>query len=339
MEGHWQLALKGMAAEPVIVKEVPSTLQGQERLDRFLASVLEISRSQVKRLIEEGFVSVNGKEAKASSKVKRGDVIRVSLPPPSPPRLEPEPMELEVLYEDDELMVIAKPPGLVVQPGAGHPSGTLVNALLARCPTLLSVGGGQRAGLVHRLDKDTSGVIVIAKTDRAHALLAAQFKERTVHKEYLALVYGVMPKEKGVVELPLGRDRKDPKKISSRTRRPKEARTHWEVLAWFEGTTWLKLRPETGRTHQIRVHMAAIGHPVVGDPMYGGRGRWKGMRPGKERDVLARVTRQLLHAWKLSFIHPGIMEKMSFTAPLSQDIADVLEEIGLDSSPWRSKQP
>lgn len=307
----------------------------EDRLDRFLARNLQVSRTQVKHLIDQGLVCLNGRPARAGARLRPGDLLEVSISPPSPSRLEPELMDLPILYEDEEILVLDKPPGLVVQPGAGHHSGTLVHALLARCPSIGSVGGPERAGLVHRLDKDTSGVMVVAKTDRTHSNLSLQFKERKVSKDYLALVYGLVKERQGSVELALGRDLRDPKRISPRSRRTREARTRWEVLVWLGEVTWLVAKPETGRTHQIRVHLSSMGHPVVGDRLYGGRSRWKGLAPGPARDALAQVNRQLLHAWRLCFEHPEKGARVSFQAPIPQDMALILKSLGLDPSPWK----
>lgn len=315
-------------------------VQGREdRLDRFLARELDVTRSQVKRLIQEGRVLLNGKPARPSSWVEAGALVQVCLPPPTPSGLEPEPMELDILYEDQELLVLNKQAGLVVHPGAGHLRGTLVNGLLAHCPAIRGVGGLERAGLVHRLDKDTTGAMVVAKTERAHRLLSLQFKERRVRKDYLALVWGLVGEERGVVELSLGRDPRHRLRISTRSRRSREARTAWEVMARLGRTTWLRARPETGRTHQIRVHLASMGHPVVGDPLYGGKTGWKALSPDEGREVLGKVERQLLHAWRLCFDHPLSGERLCFQAPIPNDLACVLQGLGLDPSPWRESLP
>lgn len=307
----------------------------EDRLDRFLARELNMTRSQLKRLIQDGHVLLNGKLARPSSWVEAGALVQLSLPPAVPSALEPEPMELEIIYEDEEVLVLNKQAGLVVHPGAGHLRGTLVNGLLAHCPGIRGVGGFERAGLVHRLDKDTTGAMVVAKTERAHRSLSLQFKERKVSKHYLALVWGLVPQDRGLVELSLGRDLRDRLRISTRARKAREARTGWEVLARLGRVTWLKARPETGRTHQIRVHLACMGHPVVGDPLYGGKTRWKTLSPGKDREVLEKVERQLLHAWRLCFHHPLTGEGLCFQAPIPDDLAWALQALGLDPSPWK----
>lgn len=307
----------------------------EDRLDKFLARELNMTRSRVKKLIQEGHVLLNGKPARPSAWVEAADLVQVYLPPASPSGLEPEPMELAIIYEDEELLVLNKQAGLVVHPGAGHPRGTLVNGLLAHCPGIRGVGGLERAGLVHRLDKDTSGAMVVAKTEKAHRLLSLQFKERRVAKDYLALVWGLMREDKGLLELSLGRDPRDRLRISTRSRRTREARTVWEVLARLGKTTWLKAKPETGRTHQIRVHLASMGHPVVGDSLYGGKSGWKALCSGEDRQVLGKVGRQLLHAWRLCFDHPLSGKRVCFQAPIPDDLAWVLQALGLDPSPWK----
>jgi 23S rRNA pseudouridine1911/1915/1917 synthase len=298
---------------------------GSDRLDRFLVGQIPaLSRSQIRRLILSGNVLLNGTEAKAGARLRPHDRVEVRIPSSPPSALEPQPIPLDVLYEDPWIIVLNKPPGLVAHPGPGHPSGTLVNALLAHCPALESVGGPQRAGLVHRLDKDTSGVMVVGKTDEAHRELARQFREHSVEKAYVALVHGIPRRPSGTVRLPLGRDPRDRQRISTRTRKPRAATTHWEVMRRFPHCALLRVRPETGRTHQIRVHLAAIQHPVVGDPLYGSRSRVRQI-PGRElRNSLMAVSRQLLHAESLAFRHPQEGERRAFRAPYPTDLAEIL---------------
>jgi 23S rRNA pseudouridine1911/1915/1917 synthase len=290
----------------------------------------DLSRSQIKRLIIAGNVLLSGKRVKAGALIRPGDWVEVRIPPSAPSHLEPEPIPLAILYEDSWLLAVDKPPGLVVHPGPGHPTGTLVHALLAHCPALDSVGGHQRAGLVHRLDKDTSGVMVVAKTTLAHRHLACQFKERTVEKEYLALVHGRLRDSSGTVDLSLGRDPGDRKRISVRSRTPRPAITHWQVLTWLPHTTLLRLRPQTGRTHQIRVHVATLGHPVVGDALYGSRSIARQVSREDVRSALLRVSRQLLHAERLSFDHPDGSGRISFRSPLPSDLVEILTDLGLE---------
>jgi len=265
-------------------------------------------------------VSVNGERAKAGAFLRPGDRVAVSRPPSPPSQLQPEAVEFQILYEDPWIVVLNKPPGLVVHPGPGHPCGTLVHGLLARFPALEAVGGRERAGLVHRLDKDTSGVMIVAKTSEAHISLARQFKERTAHKDYLALVHGVPRQTSGSISIPLGRDRWDRKRISPRTSRAREAVTHWRVWGVFTGCALLQVRPETGRTHQIRVHLAAIHHPVVGDSLYGP----KGTPVGGRKVGPPAASRQLLHAASLSIDHPHSGLRRTFRAPLPDDLAEIL---------------
>ena len=299
--------------------------EGSDRLDRFLARSLPgITRSQIRRLILTGHVSLNGKQAKAGARLRPHDRVEVCIPPSPPSPLRPEPIPLDVLHEDPWILVLNKPAGLVVHPGPGHASGTLVNALLAHSPGLESVGGPQRAGLVHRLDKGTSGVMVVGKTDAAQRDLARQFKERSVEKVYVALVHGRPRGPSGTIRLPLGRDPRDRQRISTRTRTPRTAITRWEVVKGFSHCALLRVRPETGRTHQIRVHLAAIQHPVVGDLLYGSRSRSRQI-PGKEiQQALLGASRQLLHAESLALHHPHWGERRTFQAPFPTDLVEIL---------------
>lgn len=295
--------------------------KGGERLDLFLVrSLRDLTRSQIKRLITSGFVLVNGERAKAGVLLRTGDLVDVSIPPSPPCQLQPEVVRFDVLYEDPWVLVLNKPAGLVVHPGPGHPSGTLVHGLLAHCPAIETVGGRERAGLVHRLDKDTSGVMIVAKTPEAHLALSRQFKEHTAHKDYIALVHGTPERPSGSISSPLGRDRWDRKRISVRTRKPRTAVTHWQVLGLFEDYALLLVRPETGRTHQIRVHLACMHHPVAGDALYGPKASSLG---GKGRAPFA--PRQLLHAASLSIEHPQSGQRQTFRAPLPRDLAEILQ--------------
>ena len=301
---------------------------GDFRLDLFLVSKLpEFSRSQIKRLILLGRVKHNGKTPKAGAVIRPGDAIEVAVPAPEPSSIVPESIPLGILYEDESLLVIDKPPGLVVHPAPGHYTGTLVHALLAHCPGIDTVGGPARAGLVHRLDMDTSGVMVVAKTDRAHRNLTRQFKDREVHKCYLTLVLGVPESDGGEIDLPLGRDVKDRKKISVRTKSPRTALTRWQVLRRFRHCAYLRVRPQTGRTHQIRVHLAAVGHPVAGDRLYGRKTQIRQFANHEERDALLAVERQFLHAESIDLMHPETLEKIHFRAPLASDLVKILNTL------------
>lgn len=230
----------------------------------------------------------------------------------------PEPISLDILYEDEHLLAVNKPSGMVVHPAPGHDSGTLVNALLYHCKDLKGIGGRERPGIVHRLDKDTSGVLVVAKSDHVHRHLSKQFRLHTVTRIYIALIQGVMKKNSGIIDLPIGRDTKDRKKISPRTIRPRHAITHLNVIRRYKDATLIELRPQTGRTHQLRVHLAHLHHPVAGDKTYGGRGY------GKLGET--KIDRLMLHAMRLGFIHPKTDKYMEFEAPLPVDIKGVLDD-------------
>ena len=285
-----------------------------QRLDVFLSGASGLSRARVQRLIEGGHVLVGGRPQKPRHPVTPGEQIQLRVPPATPLLLTPEAIPLDILHEDDDLIVLNKPPGMVVHPGAGRSAGTLVHALLAHCGTLAGIGGVERPGIVHRLDRDTSGALVVAKTDAAHQSLSRQFKTRAVKKRYLALVHGVVRQDSGRIEAAIGRREDDRKRMGVRIRGGREARTAFRVLRRLPETTLLALDLETGRTHQIRVHLAHIGHPVIGDQVYGGR---------RERRRAAsdepRADRQMLHAWRLAFRHPTTGGWVEFTAPLPED--------------------
>jgi len=296
-----------------------------ERLDSFIArSLREVTRSTVQRLIEEGLVTVDGASSKASLKLRGGERITVLIPPPKMAEAVAEEIPLEVLYEDGDLVVVNKPPGMVVHPGAGTSGGTLVNALLAHCRDLSGIGGTLRPGIVHRIDKDTSGVLVVAKNDRAHQSLSDQFKEHTIKRVYLALVFGSPKGDKGRIEAAIGRHPVDRKRMSGKSGRGKHAVTHWQVLGRFGGITLLRLRLETGRTHQIRVHLSEAGHPLVGDPVYGGSGRLAGINDPQLKALIRELDRQALHAKTLGFIHPTTGEYLEFDTDLPEDMARII---------------
>lgn len=299
------------------------------RLDAFVAALVPgLSRSQAKRLIEEGRVRVGNASAKASRTLGAGDRVVVDVPPPSTPSAAPEAIPLDVLYEDRDLIVINKPAGMVVHPAAGHPGGTLVNALLAHCGDLSGIGGELKAGIVHRLDRGTSGCIVAAKNDAAHQALAAQFKARTTSKTYLALVFGSMRAERGAFDQPIGRSTGDRKRMSAKTRKGRASLTEWRVAERVgKELSWLEIRLHTGRMHQIRVHFAEAGHPLVGDPVYGGVKKAKRLPPGLVREIAERFPRPALHAWKLAIDHPRTSERMEFIAPLPADIEGLLDDL------------
>jgi len=289
------------------------------RLDRYLAAATGLPRSQIQRLIEAGRVLVEGRCQKASATVLPGQRITLSIPPPQPSQFRPEPIPLDILYEDNDLLVLNKPAGLVVHPAPGHPGGTLVHAILHHCPDLPGIGEEQRPGIVHRLDKETSGVMVVAKNDAAMASLAGQFKGRRVKKTYIALVHGDVKRAEGRIVAEIGRHERDRRRMAVRTRRGREAVTTYRTMKRLDGFTLLELQPETGRTHQIRVHLSSIGHTVVGDKVYGGRKERKPSAVGSRSAVSVTAERQLLHAWKLGLFHPRTGEWMEFEAPLPAD--------------------
>ena len=282
-----------------------------------------LSRSQIKRFIEMGEVQVGGRKAKAALRLRENDAVTLTLPEPRKPELEAQAIPLNVLYEDRHLIVADKPAGMVVHPGAGNYSGTLVNALLHHCPDLAGVGGVLRPGIVHRLDKDTSGVLVAAKNDLAHRFLAEQFKKHTAKRKYLGIVFGQLD-EQGQVSASIGRHPTHRKKMSARPRKGRDARTHWRVLERFRSFNLVEFRLETGRTHQIRVHLSSIGHPILGDPLYGGRSRLTSIEPPALRQTLQGLRRQALHAACLGFVHPVTKEAMEFSSPLPSDLAEAV---------------
>jgi 23S rRNA pseudouridine1911/1915/1917 synthase len=306
------------------------------RLDIFLAAACsDLTRSRIRRLIEEGAVRIGGAAARPSRPVRAGEEVEVDLPEPRKARLEAEEIPLAIVYEDSELLAIDKPPGIVVHPSPGHGSGTLVNALLHHVRDLAGVGGEMRPGIVHRLDRDTSGVLLVAKTDRAHASLSRQMKKRTMRKEYLALSAGSPRVRKGDVALPIGRDPRDRKKmrafrgtVEELPAGVREAKTLFELERDFPslGLSLLRCRLVTGRTHQIRVHLAAAGLPIVGDPVYG-RARYDKVRDASLRRRLESFPRQALHAERVAFRHPATNEPLEISAPLPADLRDLLEAI------------
>jgi 23S rRNA pseudouridine1911/1915/1917 synthase len=305
--------------------------QSRERIDIYLThQVQNATRSKVHQAIEEGLVLVDGKRIKPSHLVAPGEVIDVTLP--RPPRIEakPEDIPLDIVYEDEQLLIINKPAGMVTHPAYAHYSGTLVNALLHHSRSLSSVNTEMRPGIVHRLDKDTTGLMVVAKNDTAHHLLAAQFSKRTIDREYWALVWGTFKQPAGAIEASLGRSKRDRKKVTV-AEEGKPAVTEYEVLKEFDFLSLLRLKLKTGRTHQIRVHLAHIGHPVFGDPTYGGRSStWGGLdakRAQHAQDLLKLISRQALHAKTIGFLHPASKERVKFDSELPDDMRKVLESL------------
>jgi 23S rRNA pseudouridine1911/1915/1917 synthase len=289
--------------------------QGKQRLDRALAQHFpDLSRSRLQKLIAQGNVTVNGEVCTDKKQLlQTEDEIFLSIPPLEPLSVEPEPIPLDILYEDEHLIIVNKPAGLVVHPAPGNETGTLVNALLAHCDNLAGIGGVERPGIVHRLDKDTSGALVIAKNDFAHQHLQAQIQGKTAQREYLGLVYGVPKGEQGTIELPIGRHPVDRKKMAVVDKGGRNAITHWQVEERLGNYTLIAFQLETGRTHQIRVHCAAMGHPIVGDPVY-----------SSAPAVGVNLSGQVLHARRLGLIHPVTGEKISAIAPLPQDFTKLL---------------
>ena len=309
---------------------VPAEYDGQ-RLDRFLVSVLEQhSRSQIQKLIADGQVTLPRREARANLSVHEGDRITVTIPEAAPSRLESEPLPLEILYQDEDVAVLNKPAGMVVHPGAGHESGTLVNALLHHLSGLSGIGGEMRPGIVHRLDRGTSGVMVVAKNDAAHQELARQFHDREVEKEYVALVWGVVQAGRRI-DAAIGRDPGNRQKMSARAKHARHAVTRITRAHHLPGLTLCQVAIQTGRTHQIRVHLSAIGHPIVGDALYGGVHR----RVAGDIRAVQRLERPFLHAERLVFHHPRDGRRMEFTAPLPDDLTAVLEDL----PGWKDEEP
>ena len=298
-----------MQEKEVFVIDVPG-----ERIDSYIASVTELSRSNVQKLIEGGAILVNGKTCKANYKLRAGDVAEIQLPEPEDIEALPENIPLDIIYEDSDIIVINKARGMVVHPAAGNYTGTLVNALLYHCKDLSDINGVRRPGIVHRIDKDTTGLLAVAKNNNAHLALAEQLQDHTMSRVYYAVVEGIIGENSGTVNAPIGRHDNDRKKMAVNTRVGKPAVTHFEVLERLDNCTLVKCRLETGRTHQIRVHMAYTGHPVTGDPVYGIKNT-RGM------------DGQALHAGELTLIHPATGEPVTFKAPLPEDFEKLLKRL------------
>lgn len=306
-----------MVVEPGLVSRAPAKEYKVEktwsRLDHFLAALdIGLTRSQLHRLVVQGSVLVNGHTSKPSQTIHQGDRVSVTVPAPRPLDLVPQWMPLQVVFQDEHIVVIDKPPGISVHPGPGHPDRTLVNGLLALCPDIQGIGEGVRPGIVHRLDKDTSGLMMVAKTHQAHLALSAQIKDRQVTKGYLALATGVFPDAKGQIDAPIGRDPRNRKRMAVGPG-GRESRTNYQVLEKINGYTLLQIYLESGRTHQIRVHLAYQGYPLLGDPLY-----------GKASSIL---NRQFLHANHLGFRHPASGQDVEFRSLPPQDLDDVLEAL------------
>jgi 23S rRNA pseudouridine1911/1915/1917 synthase len=303
------------------------------RLDLFLSRRDPfLSRSQVQKLIEKGAVRLGDHPAKAGQRLREGETVHCEIPPVADYHVLPEDIPLPVIYEDESILVVDKPTGMVVHPAAGHPRGPMVNAILFHCRDLSGIGGVLRPGIVHRLDKDTSGLMIVAKSDRAHQGLTDQFRKRQIQKTYQALVYGNMKADQGFIDLPVGRHPVDRKRMSTSSRRGKEAITHWRVCERYGEVTLLHLNIETGRTHQIRVHLNAIGHPVVGDSVYGGTKRVHTIGDPVLRSALKGLKRQALHAAHLCFNHPITGNLMTFSSSLPEDMVSVCEVLRCSTS-------
>jgi len=312
--------MKGDNTFKILVEEAHS---GQ-RLDHVVASCLpDLSRSLVSHLIRSQQILINDEVKKPGYRVRPGDEIRGHIPPPEPLDCKPEPIPLDLLFEDSHLLVINKPAGLVIHPAPGNRTGTLVNALLYHCPDLSGIGNVVRPGIVHRLDKDTSGVLIAAKTASAHQHLSHQFKSRSVKKKYQALVYGRLESDTGIIDDPIGRHPVDRKKMSIHSPKGRKAITHWRVRHRFKDSSLLEVEIKTGRTHQIRVHCAAMGYPVVGDPVYGKKNQIFRLTPS----VQEPIPRQMLHSWEIEFEHPVDRERKRFRAPLPRDMAALIEKL------------
>lgn len=285
-----------------------------KRLDKYLVERLpkEFSRAHIQKMIEEGHIILSGSQAKNSHKLNIGDVVDVTIPAPVASFMEPEDIPLRIVHEDDHLLVVNKPSDMVVHPAPGNYNGTLVNALLYHCKNLSGIGGVSKPGVVHRIDKGTSGLLLVAKTDKAHKALAKQFKSKTIRRVYIAVVKGVVELDNGIVELPIGRSYKDRKKMMVKFDDAKDAVTAYKVIERFDGATLLELVLGTGRTHQIRVHMTYIGHPLVGDEKYG---------------QAADIGRPALHAKVIGFIHPATGKYMEFSSDLPDDMLKLIREL------------
>ncbi len=311
-----------MSIQTVIVQPSDSG----ERIDTFLAKETGITRSQIQKFLEKGDILVNETSASQNYRIKINDVIRINIIEGKNDGLVPEPLPVDILYEDEHLIVVNKLAGMIVYPAAGHSHGTLMNALAYHCRRLAPMGGPLRPGVVHRLDKDTSGVMVVALNDRAYYTLTEQFKQRTINRRYIALVHGAL-KDEGEIALKIGRSETDRKKMSTRVKKGKEAVTRWRVIKRFGKATLIEVKLGTGRTHQIRVHFSSIGRPVLGDRTYGKKVEIE-FRSGK----YIVFPRQMLHAQLLGFKHPSTNEYLEFSSPLPEDITQKIQELELQLS-------
>jgi len=304
-----------------------------ERLDTFVSECLpDISRSQLKKLIDCGQITLNHAPTKASSKLRGGESIQVILPDPEPIAALPEAIPLHILYEDQDLIIINKPAGMVVHPAAGHSHGTLVNALLHHCTDLAGIGGELRPGIVHRIDKDTSGVLIVTKNDLSHQHLAEQFKDHSIKRRYLALIHGAPNGQSGIIDQPIGRHPTQRKKMSGKAKKSKRAVTHWKILKQYNinRLSLVELQLETGRTHQIRVHFTEINCPLIGDPLYGNRSRTTAIKDMELRKLIDRLPGQALHAQSLGFIHPRSGKYLEFFSEIPETLQNILTYLDQD---------
>ncbi|MGE5240572.1 MAG: 23S rRNA pseudouridine(1911/1915/1917) synthase RluD [Bacteroidota bacterium] len=316
-----------MTPQDKLTAQIPSELAGQ-RLDQALAALFaDITRSQIQQWIEDGRVTLNGEIPRKRDKVKEGDAVEIHPPPPAQPDWKAQAIALEIVHEDGDILVINKPPGLVVHPGAGNPEGTLLNALLSHAPKLAAL---PRAGIVHRLDKDTSGLMVVAKTERARQQLIQQLQEHAVEREYLAIVSGVMIAG-GTVEAPIGRHRTQRTRMAVSSH-GKPAVSHYRVVKKYRAHTLVQVKLESGRTHQIRVHMAHLHYPVVGDPVYGGRLKIPAGAGEKLKKTLRGFKRQALHALKLSLIHPRTGKRVQWASSVPEDMSQLMAALAEDAT-------
>lgn len=298
-----------------ILEFIVTELEKGSRLDKYCNEMIEdCSRNRIQQLIDEGCILVNDQPSRSNYRVRINDCITCEMPENKELVALPQEMELDIVYEDSDLIVINKPKGMVVHPGAGNPENTLVNGLLFHCKDLSGINGVIRPGIVHRIDKDTSGLLVVAKNDKAHEALSRQLAKKTAHRKYLALIHGNLTHEYGTIDAPIGRDKKDRQKMAVTNMNARDAKTHFKVKERFGDYTLVECSLETGRTHQIRVHMHYIGFPIVGDPKYG---MAKSMK----------TNGQLLHAYELTFIHPSTKESMTFNAEIPKEFEDVLTEL------------
>lgn len=304
-----------------------------ERLDSYLSECWpDISRSQLKKIIENGLVTLDGSPVKASQKLKGGESLEVIFPEPEPTKALPEEIPLNICYEDQDVIVIDKPAGMVVHPAAGHWHGTLVNALLHHCDDLAGIGGELRPGIVHRIDKDTSGLLIISKNDQSHQSLAEQFKNHSIQRRYLALIHGCLPGKSGTIDQAIGRHPIQRKRMSGKARHGKAAVTHWTVKKHFSqyNLSLVELQLETGRTHQIRVHLAEMNHPLVADPLYGNHSRTSAIKDSTLKTLIAKLPGQALHARLLGFIHPKSRKYLEFSSEMPETLRAIIDYLDED---------